>query len=77
MLCCLQTATEGGTMKTISVRLPEPTYKLLQERAKETGIPPAVLCRAWIRLGVSNEPQPFQRETLERLGHWSERRGDA
>lgn len=64
-------------MKTISVRLPEPTYELIQKRAQETGIPPAVLCRAWIRAGVSDMGRPLQGSVLERLGHWDEGTGGA
>lgn len=56
-----------GNMKTISVRLPEPTYQLLQKRAQETGIPPAVLCRAWIRAELSNFRDPLHPEVLDEL----------
>lgn len=49
-------------MKVISVRLDEPTYELLRERADETGIPPAVLARSWIRAELSNVREPLAPE---------------
>jgi hypothetical protein len=46
-------------MKVISVRLDEPTYELLRQRADETGIPPAVLARSWIRAELSSVREPL------------------